>query len=38
MLGMLPQTGAVSRFGAEAGTDPMAGILALLKQLFGGGG
>ena len=30
MLGMLPQTGAVSKFGAAAGTDPMAGILALL--------
>jgi hypothetical protein len=30
MLGMLPQTGAVSKFGAEAGVDPMAGILALL--------
>jgi len=30
MLGMLPQTRAKTTFGAEAGTDPIAGILALL--------
>ena len=37
MQPMMPQTGAVSKFGAAAGTDPMAGILALLKGLLGGG-
>ena len=30
MLGMLPQTRAKTTFGAAAGTDPIAGILALL--------
>jgi len=30
MLGMLPQNKATTTFGAEAGTDPIAGILALL--------
>ena len=30
MSGMMPKTGAVSKFGAAAGVDPMAGILALL--------
>ena len=38
MGGMMPQTGAVSKFGAAAGTDPMAAILALLQGgVFGGG-
>ena len=30
MLGMLPKTAARTEFGAAAGTDPIAGILALL--------
>ena len=30
MMGMLPKTGARTEFGAAAGTDPIAGILALL--------
>lgn len=30
MLGMLPENKATTTFGAEAGTDPIAGILALL--------
>jgi len=30
MMGMLPKTGAKTEFGAAAGTDPIAGILALL--------
>jgi len=34
----MPQTGAVSKFGAAAGTDPLAAILALLQGgAFGGG-
>ena len=38
MGGMMPQTGAVSKFGAAAGTDPLAAILALLQGgAFGGG-
>ena len=30
MMGMLPKFGARTEFGAAAGTDPIAGILALL--------
>ena len=30
MMGMLPKTGARTEFGAAAGTDPIAGIMALL--------
>ena len=38
MQNMMPQTGAVSKFGAAAGTDPLAAILALLQGgAFGGG-
>ena len=38
MQSMMPQTGAVSKFGAAAGTDPLAAILALLQGgAFGGG-
>ena len=38
MQSMMPQTGAVSSFGAAAGTDPLAAILALLQGgAFGGG-
>jgi hypothetical protein len=37
MQSMMPQTGAVSKFGAAAGTDPLAAILALLQGgAFGG--
>ena len=31
MLGMLPKTGARTEFGAAAGIDPIAGIMALLE-------
>ena len=37
MGGMMPRTYAQTDFGAAKGVDPMTEILALLKQLFGGG-